>query len=220
MKNIVYFSFFLEASFDCDQCDMTFQRPNQLKSHQICVHQKIEPFVCDECGKHFGTAATLNLHVLTHTGERPHACDLCDKTFSLSNNLSVHKRNVHFGIRSHRCDECGKQFACKRNLQYHLGTHKKEKPYPCEKCDKTFPQQENLIRHQKVIHSEARSHVCEKCDRTFSNSSNLKRHILQHNRTKSFQCNVCKISFRSELVLTKHKQKFHSRYAMKPLRYQ
>lgn len=199
---------------------MSFDRPNQLKSHKICVHQALHPFTCDECGKHFGTTSALHAHEATHIGERPYACDICDKTFSLLNNLNVHKRNVHLGVRSHRCDECGKRFACKRNLQYHLGTHKTEKPYKCKHCNKSFPQPENLFRHQKVIHAEARLHVCEKCDKSFSNSSNLKRHLLQHNNMKSFQCNVCKISFRSEAVLTKHKQKFHSRYAMKPLRYQ
>lgn len=201
--------------YACDQCNMSFQQPCQLKSHKICVHQEISSFVCGQCGKRFGTAATLKLHELTHTNERPHACDLCDKTFSLVNNLNVHKKNVHYGVRSHRCDECGKRFACKRNLQYHLGTHKTDKPYTCNKCNKSFPQKENLLRHQKVIHSETRLHVCEVCDRSFSNSSNLKRHTLQHNRKKSFQCNICKIAFRSELILTKHRQKFHSRHASK-----
>lgn len=196
---------------------MSFHRSEQLKSHKICVHQAIHPFVCDECGKHFGTAATLKVHSLSHTGERPHACDLCDKSFSLVNNLHVHKRNVHFGVRSHQCNVCFKGFACKRNLQYHLGTHKKEKPYPCNQCDKLFPQPENLLRHQKVIHSKARLHVCEVCDKSFSNSSNLRRHSLQHNNKpkRSFRCNVCKITLRSELILMKHKQRFHTKLVAK-----
>lgn len=220
---------------------MSFSRSTQLKSHKICTHQEIRSFECVECGKHFGTAAILKLHSMTHTGERPHACDMCGRTFSLLNNLNVHKRNVHYGVRSHSCQECGKKFACKRNLLYHLGTHSTVKPYACDQCNKVlmsywivfikcshvlcslqifsflthfskvFPQQENLIRHRKVIHSNARSHVCELCDRSFSNSSNLKRHIIQHTKIKkAFLCNVCNISFRSEIILFKHQQKFHS----------
>lgn len=166
--------------FTCDECLISFQQAEQLRSHQISVHQVIQSFVCEDCHQHFGAAATFELHVLTHKVERPYACDLCDRTFSMLYYLNVHKRNDHSDVQTQQCSECGKHFASKRTLLYHLATHKNEESYPCVLCKKWFQGIKNLVDHQKAIHSDRVMHVCMKCGKNFNSSSNLNRHALQH----------------------------------------
>ena len=48
--------------------------------------------------------------------------------------------------------------------------------YPCDKCDKSFDQEDNLPRHIHSKHEKIR-YLCDKCHKLFDLEDNLQRHI-------------------------------------------
>lgn len=56
-----------------------------------------EKFACITCDKKFTTAAYLQEHIRTHTGENLFSCTLCDRTFTRATYLEKHIR-THTGM--------------------------------------------------------------------------------------------------------------------------
>uniref|UniRef100_A0A8C8UL01 C2H2-type domain-containing protein n=2 Tax=Peromyscus maniculatus bairdii TaxID=230844 RepID=A0A8C8UL01_PERMB len=40
-----------------------------------------KPYECNQCGKAFACASSLQIHKKTHSGERPLNCNQCGKAF-------------------------------------------------------------------------------------------------------------------------------------------
>ena len=61
----------------------------QLRRHSR-VHTGDWPFLCEECGAGFGSAASLKIHMRCHTGEKPFVCEECGRAFRISSHLTRH----------------------------------------------------------------------------------------------------------------------------------
>lgn len=58
-----------------------------------------------------------------------------------------------------------------------------EKPYACDKCDKSFRQIGTLKSHMKM-HSGEKPYECELCHKQFRQIGNLKSHMQIHTGEK------------------------------------
>jgi len=85
---------FHERKHQCDLCDKTFFKVNDLKYHKR-VHLSIKPYVCSTCGKKFSHVSHYYRHKRIHTGAKPYTCDVCSKSFNQSNAMKSH-RKTHF----------------------------------------------------------------------------------------------------------------------------
>ena len=47
----------------CEKCNYTTSRKSILQSHIQKVHENLQPFVCQNCGKHFGYKQYFNIHI-------------------------------------------------------------------------------------------------------------------------------------------------------------
>lgn len=78
----------------------------------------------------------------------------------------------------------GKAFDKKWNFKDHIRMHMGEKPYQCERCDKSFTQKGNLAKHMRQHEFKdlktRKVHQCEVCMKKFTEKYNLKVRIL-HN---------------------------------------
>lgn len=82
---------FHERKHQCDLCNKSFFKVNDLKYHRR-VHLSIKPYVCSTCGKKFSHVSHYYRHERIHTGEKPYKCDVCNKRFNQSNALKSHRK--------------------------------------------------------------------------------------------------------------------------------
>ncbi|KAI8638700.1 hypothetical protein BD408DRAFT_351421, partial [Parasitella parasitica] len=78
-----------EKPFVCKQCDQSFSRSHNLKSH-LATHSPEKPFQCDTCNHLFRRQHDLKRHQKLHTGERPYVCVSCSRSFARLDALNRH----------------------------------------------------------------------------------------------------------------------------------
>ncbi|XP_060808136.1 zinc finger protein ZFP2 [Amyelois transitella] len=142
------------ARLPCQQCNGTFSSKSLLITHTKRAHLGVKynrNVVCEICGKHCTSNASLKYHQRSHTGEKPYSCAVCNKRFSSKNHLNIHTR-THTGDRPYVCATCGKRFTQKPALNRHQRIHTGVKPYECQFCSKCFSQSDSLNVHVKAVH--------------------------------------------------------------------
>jgi len=134
----------------CVHCGKMFTYQSDLKIHIKAVHDQIRDHVCEICAKGFLTSSALNMHKLTHTGEKKFPCHICGKAFRSKDYLIQHTRQ-HTGEKPHSCEICGKAFAYPSALSNHRKQHDENRGIACEVCGKIFKIKKNLKAHM-VVH--------------------------------------------------------------------
>ena len=139
-----------ELGLHCVHCGKMFTYQSDLKIHKKAVHDQIRDHVCEICAKGFLTSSALNMHKLTHTGEKKFPCHICGKAFRSKDYLIQHTRQ-HTGEKPHSCEICGKTFAYPSALSNHRKQHDENRGIACEVCGKIFKIKKNLKAHM-VVH--------------------------------------------------------------------
>ncbi|KAL7868789.1 hypothetical protein SRHO_G00101730 [Serrasalmus rhombeus] len=177
-------------------CTKPSQRRTQENTDEALNRQ------CSECGRSFDTLGHLQVHQLSHTGERPYPCLWCEKSFTKPNNLKQHQL-VHTGEKPYRCLECGQSFARQSHLKRHQRIHTGEKPFHCSECGQCFTRQTHLRSHQN-IHTRENLYRCPVCGQSFLRQCDVQRHQRFHTGGKLYHCSECGKSFRDNGTLRAH----------------
>ncbi|XP_006876125.1 PREDICTED: zinc finger protein 496 [Chrysochloris asiatica] len=149
-----------EQPHACSICGKVFSDSEDLDGH-LETHETQKPYTCSACGKSF----RLNSHLLSHM--RIHLqSDKLEPTEKKEPGPSEHKDNSpnsllekNKGKLSFKCCDCGKVFQRHDQLVRHrsnIHTKDKASTFQCRYCVKSFLQNYDLIRHER-LHMKKRS---------------------------------------------------------------
>ncbi|KAJ8280179.1 hypothetical protein GJAV_G00051480 [Gymnothorax javanicus] len=198
-----------KRTLSCDQSREAFAASLSLKAVSwLQASKKTE--ICGVCGRIFNDTRAFQEHMGSHLGEQLHRCPECQKAFASVWDMMAHWR-VHRGREAQQGGDSSESFrqrdqqgehaaelpcSCGRHVQQYSqleplqSFRKGEKPYHCEKCDKTFVRKSSLNRHQKVHQGLPR---CAQCHLSFRNPSQLARHQQIHTAGHdALSCSLCK----------------------------
>ncbi|VEN39100.1 unnamed protein product [Callosobruchus maculatus] len=110
--------------------------------------------------------------ILTRSPLVRYDCDICKKHYESAFRLRRHKLTIHNDVDlSVICEICGKRISTKEKLKFHMRTHTRVKPYPCDICDLSV--------------------ICEICGKRISTKEKLKFHMRTHTGVKPYPCEIC-----------------------------
>lgn len=142
------------------------------------------------------------VHSLVDASKGLFQCGTCKRTFQSTGNLQRHIDCHHRLSGPIKCRYCS--FRCHENRQMELHmnvTHR----FFCKICNKTFASFTGYSTHERVHHSQSSNlWECSICGKKFSCQSRLQIHERQHSDTRSFQCLVCKKSYKHKKNLDNH----------------
>ena len=89
--------------------------------------------------------------------------------------------------------------------------------YPCEKCEETFDNYDDLQQHRHTCSKYPKKHICPKCKKGFQQKSLLDQHYRRRhtNLPPLFVCKECNIIFEFEKTMKRHNKKYHDPDAQK-----
>ncbi|XP_056155725.1 zinc finger protein 436-like [Lampris incognitus] len=231
--------------YPCDLCSKAYMRSMDLDYHKktVHVHGAMQPpkpstLLCDWCGKEFKCKSQLEIHYLTHTGERPHLCDLCGRRFGRLHQLQRHKICVHVNSSGKEavsssadspfvCQVCGKRLKTRLLLEAHSRVHSGDKPHPCNLCSRSFTRATHLKRHYIHLHAQLNGDKtllsrcrrdpsmpslfsCQICGSGFKFKSWLAAHAQIHTGIKPYTCEICQRAFGRLSHLKRHREAVHA----------
>ena len=162
------------VNFKCDQCEYIGEKKENLKRHQLSMHDR----------------------------SVRRTCKLCDYKTELKSEMNIHEVFVHNGA-TYKCDQCEYVVTGEVDLKAHKTVHKaktKKMMLYCTQCDyKTRQKRSKMIQHEESMHKGV-TYKCDQCDYVGNNKPNLRRHKnnVHLNLTLKIKCNFCNFTSRRD----------------------
>ncbi|XP_041803755.1 zinc finger and BTB domain-containing protein 40 [Chelmon rostratus] len=184
----------LSEPHDCQKCCLSFSSLEEHRQHIQEFHPK-EFHKCPICSKVFTSAALLDKHKGTHTGNKPFSCDLCNKSYQQLSGLWYHNRTNHPDVFANH-------------------TRQLKTLVQCDVCFKFFPSAASVAKHQAAEHqgSGASAVHCPYCPAVLGGEEEMQEHISSQHVSQSgepFSCPLCSLVCTSQLELQEHLLSFH-----------
>ncbi|XP_043479131.1 zinc finger protein 814-like [Leptopilina heterotoma] len=209
-------------AYTCNQCGVSFSRPNALTTHEKTHNVKTwaTPIECKYCDKQFQDENHLSTHqqtcakrIMQNCSEQglpnsrwgKHACSECGKKFTTKQKMFRHQW-IH-RKKTHSCEVCGTQFEKQNQLDEHrLAAHPGDSPFTCNECGKSFVSRQGLWEHGRM-HAGSPAHFqCDACSKTFSSRQGYLIHHRTHTGERPYGCKFCWKAFRDGGTLRKHER--------------
>ncbi|XP_073403553.1 zinc finger protein 646 [Dendrobates tinctorius] len=108
------------------------------------------------------------------------------------------------------CDQGPMSSSGLTEFDSHHGSHREDRPYKCNQCDKSYRHAGSLVNHKKT--HQVGLYTCLICQKEYSNPMGLKSHLRTHSEEKRFKCEQCGEAFRMSQQLYNHRKSLHAYY--------
>ena len=206
----------IDNKFQCEPCVKSFKEERRLKQHISVVHEGLKPFPCNQCDKKYTDSTPLRNHKLVaHTEKKNLPCPECSKVFANKPGLDHHFRRSHILKNEKRsCKYCQKSLHIYTIPSHERDHENKEKGiFNCGPCDRTFPRQLELKKHNRIYHEQSKyysnDNKCQLCGKVYKQREYLLKHIRyihQNSEAGKWICEICKKEFSQYGPLSIHRK--------------
>jgi len=185
-----------------------------LRLHIYKSHTENSQYTCQSCAQDFFDLKKFVLHQIKLHAERSGDeifCLACRRPYTKSHSLQVHMIRKHYKEKPFPCDRCDKKFFTITDAQKHIKiVHLNEKPFACEKCGKQYSTSGGLLIHNRSAHGDKGEWLqCAQCDKKFAYKQILQAHILNNHDKGNFMCDECGVPYNTKSTLRQHKMAVH-----------
>lgn len=138
-------------------------------------------------------------------GKTMYKCTECGKDFSKTCTFARHAMQ-HSKMYPYQCGICDMKCGDMRILLRHLDQHAEDADCPCQKCDRM--NKEFTEETQRKV-SAAFHFKCNLCGKKFFSDYACKMHVNAHKRKMTLTCEKCKLEFRCNRILSRHRKAVH-----------
>lgn len=183
---------FSGSKMQCNQCEATFTRSDNLKRHARRCHSN-DLFSCAICNKGLKNQEAMDRHLDFHQGKQKFQCDVCKKDYTSATGLKIHSRTHSDSGTRLKCSLCDKNYTTKQQLRQHVLAEHERLRFGCA-CGKVFKYQKNLTAHEATC-GKNRQFLCRFCGKGLKTKVTLKKHEKLHEAVRQpkrkFICTVC-----------------------------
>lgn len=197
----------------CQACNLSFKLYDDFNDHVKRVHKGNN--VCMICGESIESEFLMYTHRrLNHpTLDEPKKffCDHCDYKSVAKHSLASHMTHHGFDFKTQEvvCEQCGKTYANNNALLTHVKiSHTEKTSNPCSKCSKTFSTRKKLSSHYVTVHAE--KSPCDQCGQMIALGPSMKLHMKKHRKKVESTCPICGIKKESAEKIKSHLSNKHS----------
>lgn len=151
-----------DRPYKCTYCGNGFTTPYQLKRHVARLHEKTNNFICEDCGKGYGTNSLLSAHRHKNHQHREKDIDPLRK-----------------GCKYVHCESCGKRVS-ELNFEAHTANNcfEGDQQMECTICRRKLKTAKSLKAHLRLVHPNRESGLsCPYCTFLPVTAGNRIRHI-------------------------------------------
>ena len=176
---------------NCEICNKEI-KSSYMNEHLKNVHITNEnyEYACEECALLFKTEKTLKRHYKTASHKSRIQAndtnikieDINDKLMNIKINdgkIVINKENKHKKNRTYEChyENCEKIYSSSTGLKRHIDNIHKNITYGCDKCDRKFGRNDQLLRHKREVHDEKPMKTCELCKKEMTERKYYESHL-------------------------------------------
>ncbi|KAF2899258.1 hypothetical protein ILUMI_06921 [Ignelater luminosus] len=198
-----------------------------IRSHnnESEVQDPEKGFACRICCKVLSSSASLDRHMLIHSGERPFTCRHCGDTFTTNGNMHRHMRTHTSRTDNYESDgssDSGGSSGSK-NVEYNnnkiSSKHDSNKSAFTENkspdnnkrkyidVDSEESYKQSRIKLENISNQTYTCPVCERDD--FNSTDTLDVHLEDNHPDYPAKCNLCSQIFKNNKLLNEHKNMVH-----------
>ncbi|KAF5298851.1 hypothetical protein FQA39_LY11663 [Lamprigera yunnana] len=221
-----------DRKYVCPICEIMLTSQHEftihIRSHnnETEVQESEKGFTCRICYKVLSSSASLDRHMLIHSGERPFTCKYCGDTFTTNGNMHRHMRIHTIKCENYESDESSdsgtsnkskmeynnNKISTKNNDNKNCVDTKNDTKRKCSDTDYEEPYKKARIKLEDAFGEidKRSSFSCSVCERDdFNTIEMLQIHLEDNHPDYPAQCDKCSHTFKNTKLLNEHKTIVH-----------